>query len=271
MMSIPLIIEPDSDVSDFAAVTIDATVEGRTYRMMLDTGAAVTQLSTDDYLTSLPRVGEDTSAGAFGRRVRYPVVRIPGLAAGDLRVDAIDVTCGDDRLGMLGMDVLGRYRCHLRLDARVLEVDALPDRALGQVLSADSRRHVYIELSWPGVTASACLDTGSPPTLVNQAFWHAHPELFTQIGMSPGTDASGDRVDTPVLLMDGPSIGGRAFGAHKVVAVDLSGINKTTQYPNDLILGYSTLRQADWLFDFPARKWDLTAMTAFQHKTTPSQ
>jgi hypothetical protein len=26
----------------------------------------------------------------------------------------------------------------------------------------------------------------------------------------------------------------------------------------DLILGYPTIRQADWLFDFPARRWTLT-------------
>jgi hypothetical protein len=28
--------------------------------------------------------------------------------------------------------------------------------------------------------------------------------------------------------------------------------------PMDLILGYPAWRQADWLFDFPARKWALT-------------
>jgi hypothetical protein len=26
----------------------------------------------------------------------------------------------------------------------------------------------------------------------------------------------------------------------------------------DLILGYPTIRQADWLFDFPARRWAVT-------------
>jgi hypothetical protein len=30
------------------------------------------------------------------------------------------------------------------------------------------------------------------------------------------------------------------------------------EYPMDLILGYPTLRQADWLFDFPAKRWTLT-------------
>ena len=35
-------------------------------------------------------------------------------------------------------------------------------------------------------------------------------------------------------------------------------MNSTLEYPMDLILGYPTIRQADWLFDFPARRWTLT-------------
>jgi hypothetical protein len=58
--------------------------------------------------------------------------------------------------------------------------------------------------------------------------------------------------------MAGPVIGQRTFGSHKVVAVDLSGVNSTLDYPMDLILGYPTIRQADWLFDFPARRWAVT-------------
>jgi Aspartyl protease len=265
-MAVPLIIERDSDENDFASVMIDAAIAGHPYRLILDTGGARTHLNSDDYLASLPAVGEHTSAGSFGREVTYPVVRIPGLVAGDLRVDAVEVTCSDDQLGgVLGMDVLGRYRCHLRLDAGVLELDALPDRALDQGLLVDSRGHAYIEVSWPGVTASACVDTGAPPTVVNKGFWHAHPELFTQIGMVTGTDASGDQMDTPLLLMNGPVIGTRPFTAHKVVAADISSTNQTADYPNDLILGYSTLRQADWLFDFPAKIWAITAMTTPEH------
>ena len=271
VIALPLIIEPDSDVSDFAAVQVDAVVAGRTYRMMLDTGAAVTQLVADEYLTSLPVVSEDTSAGAFGRKVTYPVVRIPDLAIGDLQVGALEVTCGPKLLGsMVGMDVLGRRRCHLRLEANILELDALPDHVLAQTLATDSRRHASIELSWPGITARALVDSGSPPTLVNKEFRHNYPELFTQIGMTSGGDASGDHTDTPVLLMHGPVIGGHRFTAHKVVAVDLSGINGATEYPSDLILGYSTLRQADWLFDFPGGKWDITAMKVSEDKPASS-
>jgi hypothetical protein len=62
-------------------------------------------------------------------------------------------------------------------------------------------------------------------------------------------------METPLLRMAAPVIGGRRFRGHLVVAVDLSAANSTLRPPMDLIVGYPTIRQADWLFDFPARRW----------------
>jgi hypothetical protein len=118
---------------------------------------------------------------------------------------------------------------------------------------------VYLDLHWPGVTARACWDTGSSATLVNRDFWLAHPDLFEEIGVTSGTDSHGTRADAPQLMMAGPVIGPRAFARHHVVAVDLSAVNRSAAYPIDLIIGYPTLRQADWLLDFPAKRWTLTS------------
>lgn len=121
------------------------------------------------------------------------------------------------------------------------------------------RGHVYLDARWPSVTAQACWDTGAGATLVNRAFWLSHPELFEQIGVTVGTDANGDQAETPLLLMDGPVIGEHTFSGHKAVAVDLAQVNATLENPMDLILGYPTIRQADWLFDFPAGRWAVTS------------
>ena len=259
MDQVPLIIEPDADEPDFASVMVDATIAGRPYRLMLDTGAGQTDLDADDYTRGLTPVGEDSSAGVFGVRVVYPVVPITDLAVGSLRLAALDVRLSERAWGgVLGMDVLGRYRCHFRLDARMLNVHPSPGAALENELLMDRRGHVHIEVHWPGASGRALWDTGSGPTVVNRDFWLGHPELFEQIGVSAGTDASGERAETPLLLMAESVIGQRTFGRHKAVAVDLSPVNSTADYPIDLILGYPTLRQADWLFDFPARRWTLT-------------
>jgi hypothetical protein len=256
---VPLIIEPDEDEPDFASVKVDATIAGRPYRMTLDTGAGQTDLDADDYTRGLTPVGEDSSTGVFGVPVVYPVVTITDLAVGSLRLAALDVRLNEHvEGGLLGMDVLGRYRCHFRLDAAILDVDPPPGAELDNELLIDRRGHVLIEVRWPGASARAVWDTGSTPTLVNRDFWLAHPERFEQIGVIDGTDAGGERAQTPLLLMAESIIGQRTFGPHKAVAVDLSAANSTAEYPPDLILGYPTLRQADWLFDFPARRWTLT-------------
>lgn len=256
---VPLIIEPDPDDPDFASVLVEATVAGRPYRMLLDTGAARSQLNADEYTRGLAPVYEDSSSAAFGGEVADPVVTVTDLVAGPLRIPALDVTRSESRQGnLLGMDVLGQHRCHFRLSSGVLDLAAPGGEARHELL-AGRRGHPYVELNWPGVSGLACWDTGAGATVVNRDFWLGHPGLFESIGTSAGTDARGEQTETPLLRMAGPVIGQRHFGSHKVVAVDLSGVNSTLDYPMDLILGYPTIRQADWLFDFPARRWAVTS------------
>jgi len=256
---LPLIIEPDSDDPDFASVLVEATVAGRPYRMVLDTGAARTQLGADEYTLSLRPVGEDSSSAAFGGEATDPVVTVTDLVAGPLRVPALDVTRSESRpVSILGMDVLGQHCCHFRLAAGVMDLETTGGEA-GHELLTSPRGHPYVELNWPGVSGLACWDTGASATVVDRGFWLGHPELFESAGTSSGTDAQGEQAETPLLRMAGPVIGQRAFGSHKVVVVDLSAVNSTLDYPMDLILGYPTIRQADWLFDFPARRWAVTS------------
>jgi Aspartyl protease len=136
MRQVPLVIEPDPDDPGCAAVMVDGTVAGRPYRFLLDTGAARTQLETDEYTTALRTVTGDTSYGSFGIGSADSLVTIADLAVGPLQAATLEVT---------------RDEC-------------------------------------------------------------------------------------------GPHMRNHA----------------TVEHPMDLILGYPTLRQADWLFDFPAKRWALT-------------
>ena len=257
---VPLIIEPDPDDPGCATVMVDATVAGRPYRLVLDTGAARSQLEADDYTSGLTPSGEDSSSGAFGGRVTDTVVTITDLAAGPLRVATLDVTRGERGVGRPAGD--GRTReALLSFPAgrrRLGPGGAAGEPGVEHELLMSRRGHVYVEVHWRGISGHACWDTGSGATLVNRDFWLGHPELFEQIGTSAGTDGNGERAETPLLMMAESAIGQRTFGPHQAVAVDLSRVNSTLEYPMDLILGYPTIRQADWLFDFPARRWTLT-------------
>ena len=139
MRQVPLIIEPDPDDPDFASVLVAATVEGRPYGMFLDTGAARSQLAADEYTLSLSPVHEDSSLSAFGGEVTDPVVTVTDLVAGPLRIPALDVTRSASRqANLLGMDVLGRHRCHFRLAAGVLDLET-PGGELGHELLTGRR------------------------------------------------------------------------------------------------------------------------------------
>jgi gag-polyprotein putative aspartyl protease len=263
MRQVPLLITPEPDEPGEALALVDGTVAGRPYRFILDTGAARSQLEDDEYTAALPAAAPDGSSGALGGRAADPVVTVTDLAVGPLRAATLQVTRarrdGPHVPNLLGMDVLGACCCHFRLDAGVLELAAPPGHRADRDLLLGRRGHVYLDLHWPGVTARACWDTGSSATLVNRDFWRAHPDLFEEIGMTSGTDAHGAQAATPVLMMAAPVIGPRAFARHRVAAADLSAINRSAEHPMDLIIGYPTLRQADWLFDFPAKRWTLTS------------
>ena len=251
MPELPLIVETDTDEPDFATVMVDATIAGRPYRLVLDTGTARTQLSADEYISSLHPQSEGTD----------PVVTVTDVVIGPLRRVELDVSRTEaGRRNALGMDLLGHYQCHFRLNAGVVELEMSSGIEHGNDLVRGPGGHVYVDVRWPGVTGQACWDTGSGPTVVDRDFWLSHPGLFEQVGVTIGTDGNGDKVETPLLLMSGPFIGGREFSPHKVAAVDLSRVNAALDSPVDLILGYPTIRQADWLFDFPSGRWTLTSV-----------
>ncbi len=264
-----MIIEPEPDDPDFARVMVDATIAGRPYRLVLDTGAARSQVDADEYTSALPPVGQADSSGALGGKVTEPVVTVTDVAVGPLRLETLDVKRSDRRLGqVLGMDVLGRCPWFLQLEAGVLDLDVPSSPRPYNDLTLGPRGHVYLDASWPAAadsaTATACWDTGASATVVDRAFWLKHPELFEQAGATTGTDASGAQADTPVLLMAGPVIGQHQFGRHKAVAVDLSPMNVTLDRPIDLILGYPTIRQVNWLLDVPARRWAVVPLASLR-------
>lgn len=262
MHQIPLLVEPDPDEPEFASVFVDVSVTGRPYRLLLDTGAARSQLPSDGFTASLPVARTDSAGSAFGADTTQDIVVIPDLDLAGLVARDLEVSRSRSGPGLLGIDVLGRYRCWFRFAAGVLELD--PDAGVGvgadgqHDLVVGRRGQPYVELTWAGAAGIACWDTGASVTVVDEGFWRGHPELFEQTGVSEGTDSGGGHASTPLLRMTGPCIGQRQFAAQPAAAVDLTPVNQTVHPPMDLILGYPAISQADWFFDFPSRRWSVT-------------
>jgi hypothetical protein len=161
------------------------------------------------------------------------------------------------------MDVLKDYCCLFLFDENRLLVDSSGlSRAIAnfQELTYDDRFHPYVDVGLGTLKAKALWDTGAGITVVDTNIIDKHPALFEEAGRSYGTDSTGFKMETPMFIMAATMIGGHLFPPHKVAGVDLSQVNSTIDIPMDLILGYSTLSKANWLFDFPRKRWAITKL-----------
>src|SRR5215469_7876300 len=109
MPVVPLVIEPDPDDPESVSIFVDGTIAGRSYRFLLDTGAARTQVEADEFTLALGTAGYEHSSGSFAAQT-YPVVTVSDLEVGPMTAASLDVIRADPipphPRTLLGMDVL---------------------------------------------------------------------------------------------------------------------------------------------------------------------
>lgn len=263
MNGFPMIIKPDEEDADAANIFVDVTINGNPYRFLLDTGAARTSTVFDAYTSTFASSEMNTSSGVFAHtKSSDDVVSVPRLELGPITFTNFPVVrLAAQRPGLqnlIGMDVLKHYRCYFFFDTQhvAIDVDDTPnDTFLLHDLFLDKVFHPYVTIQFGTVTGNAIWDTGAGITVADLNFIRTHPTFFQEIGRSHGTDATGHTIETPMFRMVATRIGNTTFPPHTVAGVDLAAVNATIEVPMDLILGYSTLRKANWLFDFPRKKW----------------
>jgi hypothetical protein len=259
--SLPLVIELDPEEPEAGTVLVDGSVGGHPYRFLLDTGAATSRVAYDDYTEGFARIGANPSSGVFAPS-HDELITVPSIQIGP--ISRTNFTLARAQAGvqhaanLVGMDVLRDHRLEFDFASQRVEIDP-PDHLnkdqTWHALRMGRRFHPYVEVRLGDVTANAVWDTGSSLTVADGSFVDRHPTHFRQIGDSTGTDSTGRELASSLYVMSGAQIGASGFPPHRVAAVDLSGVNATLEMPMDLILGYSTLRHADWLLDFPRARW----------------
>ncbi|MBI5670955.1 MAG: clan AA aspartic protease [Chloroflexi bacterium] len=264
MGEIRLIIQPDETEAEAAQVFVDGTIDGHAYRFLLDTGAARTSVALDGYTATFPAVEKDSTSGVFAAS-SDDLITVPGIAVGAISRQNFTVARATERMpnatNLIGMDLLKDYRCHFRFDENRVVVDGTLEReadANFHELLFDRKFHPYLDVQFEGIRASAVWDTGASITVVDINFIQRYPAFFEAAGHSTGTDSTGTQVETPMFSMSAARIGPHIFPPHRVAGVDLSAVNARIEVPMDLILGYSTLSKANWLFDFPQQRWAIT-------------
>lgn len=259
---IPLLVHADADDPDCAEVSVDGSVAGRPYRFVLDTGARSTHVVADEFTAGLADEGVRDSAGVFATRtdtaVTLPDVCVGATPPMTLSTAVLLPASQPGARNLLGMDFLRHYQCHFLFDRRLLLLAVSESAGATLALHTDDAFHPYVDAGWDRAGASCVWDSGAGITVVDRGFRQQNEGLFEPAGVSVGTDATGTQVRTPTYLMAPVRIGGELFASHRVAEVDLSVANRTLERPMDVLLGWTTLRQANWLFDFPARRWAVT-------------
>ena len=255
MGALTLRILREDDDPDAAVVLVDGWVGERAYPFLLDTGAATTTLQADPYTAAFPTVGTRDSGGVFAR-YEEELVKAPPIRVGPLSSEALVVsrTTSGGLFNLLGMDVLGAHRLEFRFAESSVLVDEPPRTVSARPLLTSGAGHPFVPVHWGSREARAVWDTGASMTVVDARFIAGHPADFAPAGASTGTDSSGAQRATPAFTMTGATVGDVMLAPHRVAAVDLAGLNGSGR-PVDLILGYNSIRQATWLFDFPAARW----------------
>jgi predicted aspartyl protease len=263
MPSVPLVVRHDSDDPGAAELYVDALVDGRSVRMLLDTGASSSRIPADAYTRAFLRTADDDQPGrgALGEAASATSrVIAPSLEIGGIRVDSLAVELAqptpDHLAAILGLDVLRSHRLDVRMsDATImLDGDAAVDAEHPLVQS--SRGHPHVDVGFAhGATARAIWDTGAAATVVDRAYVLAHPDLFTSHGTSRGIDSVGNSLDVPMVTMTECVIGGRTFISSLAAVVDIAGIQRSGDPDFAMIVGYPLICQADWAMDLASGWW----------------
>lgn len=255
----PLTILPDDEEPEAAEVLVDAQAGGRFYRFMLDTGAARTSLILDETTAAFESLESGSASGLFGNR-EFDLIRLPEFRLGPIcKTDFVIQRRRDSRpevRNLLGMDFLKEHCCCFLFDRQRLWIDPPAHGAADfQPLLFDAKFHPCLEMQIAGAAAWAVWDSGAGMSVVDLGFVRRHPALFEEDGASNGSDSTGAELQTPVYRMAACRIGGLDFPAQRVAAFDLERVNAAIDLRLDFILGYSTFRRANWVFDFPRQRW----------------
>jgi aspartyl protease len=264
MSDLPLIVKQDEDEAEAAEVFVDGAIGGHEYRFLLDTGAARSGVMFDVYTSELKSIDRRTSSGLFAASSE-DVVIVPNIRVGPIsRTDFTLIRAATDYPGaknLIGMDLLKDWCCHFFFDESRVSVTAGEDHGTGrafQNLLLDRRFHPYVDVQFGTTLVKAVWDTGASLTIADMSLIEKQPSYFQKVGESTGTDSTGAVMITPMFIASGLSIANQVFPAHRVAGVDLSHVNSTIEVRMDMILGYSTLSRANWLFDFPRKQWAIT-------------
>ncbi|MBM7602439.1 hypothetical protein JOC75_000409 [Metabacillus crassostreae] len=262
MSSIDLLVIEDKDVSDIGILVVKATIDGEDYQLHLDTGANQTIMLEDNFLGSYAKTTDTNDyLGAFSEN-QLKSISVSVIRVGPIRKEDFELTLIEDNTGastnLLGIDFLLEHKCSFLIDQSKILVDSPFEEEenlnFHKLHFNDSLP--FIEGAINDIKVHALWDTGANMNIVDHSLITTYPNMFQKIDIQGlAEDSGGLNAEVSIYYMDTLEIGGHFFPKQMVAATDLSHFNDYLEQPIDLIVGFNTIRKANWIFDFPNKKW----------------
>ncbi|MGG4466478.1 pepsin/retropepsin-like aspartic protease family protein [Paenibacillus alvei] len=261
MNSINLLVIKDEEISDFETLFVKASIDGKEHRFQLDKGSNQTIMLEDDSLASYQKNEANDYIGAFSEH-QIESISVSSIRVGPISKVDFEVASIKDETGtftnILGIDFFLEHKCYFRFDQSQIVIDSPLEEGediLFHHINSDNSLP-FIEGILNGMKVHALWDTGANINVVDSSLINSYPEMFQEIdGKALASGLSETNTEIPIYYMEAIEIGGHVFQKQLVAATDLSHFIEHMEQPIQLIIGYNTISNANWIFDFPNSKW----------------
>ncbi|MBB6452627.1 hypothetical protein HNQ94_001073 [Salirhabdus euzebyi] len=263
MKSFDLMIKLDDVEKDAAEILVDGVIDGTTYRFLFDTGASTTRVRNDDTIAKFESLGSKDTYGVFSK-MKNELIEVSSLSLGPIVKENFQMARYEQDStahNIIGMDFLHDHIYHFDFIHNKVFVDGVVDQPTTYfTLQVGDKVKPYVEAYIGDRKMNAIWDTGAGITVVDSNLIQQYSSYFEELAAVEGIDSTGAATETPLYMMQSMVIGNEVFPPLKVIAIDLSPLNAKLEKPMEIILGYNALNKANWLLDFPNKKWAILNM-----------
>jgi hypothetical protein len=238
---------------------VSCAIDGVKERCFLDTGSAMTLVANSKRFSAYTNIGNFRFESASGIPQQTETIQI-----GSIQID--DVQIWDRKVGRihfrgaensLGIDIIGRQPFSVNFNPQaLLKLNTQRPKLPLTTLQVSPHGLLSIPVELDSVEAHAMWDTGAALTTVDQNFILAHPENFkaTKNYMN-GIDGAGKSFLVQVFRARKLKIADHTFKDVRVVAADLGILREGVHKDIQAVIGFNTIRKANWFFDPKNRLW----------------
>lgn len=254
---VDLIPHKDLITGELQILTTKLSLNGRPFECLFDSGARHTMVQ-EKFIKDLTVVGTTIGGGISNPN------QVTDLVNADLKLgewQLLNATIGrTPRIPfecLVGNDFLIDQSFFIDMNAYKIErfqTDTSEFKKLN-VYKSEIGGHFGFEISVDSQTIQTIFDTGASSTVIDLSFVNQHPEKFKLVKEIDIQDGNSAKLKAGLYLLDSLFLSEEEIHNVEVYALDLSALK--TKIPNiQAIIGLNIIKNYDWFFDLPNKKYN---------------